>query len=680
MNAAKEQAIGAHRLPELRDAEAAAAAAFQRLSIARAQIEEEAGRIRARQAELDKRSPQLDADIAREEQMVRDNADMLQRLDDGRGRAERRECRRGGARGQAPARRSKRPRRRSPLSEAALAALTAERAEAAAARSQIERTLRESSRAPRPAGAPARRRRSRGRRDRAPGSPDLPIRPRNGVLVEQATLAARQRRAGGRCRRKGGRRGARSARPRAPAGAGGARRARPHRDRGAHAGEDPECRERRPVSRLCSSRSRSSAAMRRRWARRSAKISTCRSIAARRRIGARASRSRRSGAAGRRAPPGQPSCRRRAQLARRLAQIGIVEAAEGARLQALLTPGQRLVSREGALWRWDGFTASADAPTAAAQRLAQKNRLAELDAEAVAATKRVRVRPRRRLPTAEARACARRAEAERRARQAWRDAQHAARRGARCAGAGREGGRRDCRAAAPRSPKRRRASPRAMPRPRRRSPRPKRSSPPRPTSATAVAARPHGRRRLRATARLLPTRAPRHDGLKREAEARDPAAGSDRRRAHQLDRARARMPTAQIASLAERRAEAMPRAGTLADAPDEIDARRRALLSQLSEAESAAQGGGRPAAGGREHAGRAGQGRDRCDPGAGRSAREPRPRRRAADRRRRAAPRGRGAHPGGAEHAAASGHPPHRARSPTPACRIWPMSSAGSNG
>ncbi len=42
MNAAKEQGIGAHRLPDLRDAEAAAAAAFQRLSIAKSQIEEEA--------------------------------------------------------------------------------------------------------------------------------------------------------------------------------------------------------------------------------------------------------------------------------------------------------------------------------------------------------------------------------------------------------------------------------------------------------------------------------------------------------------------------------------------------------------------------------------------------------------------------------------------------------------
>ena len=78
MNAAKEQAVAAHRLPDLREAEAAAAAAVQRLSIAKAQIEEEAGRIRARQAELDRRLEQLDADIAREERMVRDNADVLE--------------------------------------------------------------------------------------------------------------------------------------------------------------------------------------------------------------------------------------------------------------------------------------------------------------------------------------------------------------------------------------------------------------------------------------------------------------------------------------------------------------------------------------------------------------------------------------------------------------------------
>jgi len=68
-----------------------------------------------------------------------------------------------------------------------------------------------------------------------------------------------------------------------------------------------------------------------------------------------------------------------AALARRLAQTGVVaDAATGARLQPLLAPGQRLVTADGALWRWDGFTAKADARTAAGKRLAQRNRLNEL--------------------------------------------------------------------------------------------------------------------------------------------------------------------------------------------------------------------------------------------------------------------------------------------------------------
>ena len=68
-----------------------------------------------------------------------------------------------------------------------------------------------------------------------------------------------------------------------------------------------------------------------------------------------------------------------AELTRRLGQIGVVARADGARLQAALVPGQRLVSLDGDLWRWDGFVAAAEAPTAAAQRLAQKNRLAEIE-------------------------------------------------------------------------------------------------------------------------------------------------------------------------------------------------------------------------------------------------------------------------------------------------------------
>lgn len=66
------------------------------------------------------------------------------------------------------------------------------------------------------------------------------------------------------------------------------------------------------------------------------------------------------------------------QLMRRLSQIGIVDAQQGGLLQNHLSIGQKLVSLDGALWRWDGLQARADAPTAAAQRLAQKNRLLEL--------------------------------------------------------------------------------------------------------------------------------------------------------------------------------------------------------------------------------------------------------------------------------------------------------------
>jgi len=79
-------------------------------------------------------------------------------------------------------------------------------------------------------------------------------------------------------------------------------------------------------------------------------------------------------------PPLAAHVRAPAALARRLAQVGVVAEADGARLRGALKTGQRLVTREGALWRWDGFTRSAGAETAAAVRLAQRNRLGELKA------------------------------------------------------------------------------------------------------------------------------------------------------------------------------------------------------------------------------------------------------------------------------------------------------------
>ncbi len=74
-------------------------------------------------------------------------------------------------------------------------------------------------------------------------------------------------------------------------------------------------------------------------------------------------------------------------LAARLALIGVVDAADGPTLAMQLTPGARLVSREGDLWRWDGFLRRADATTPAVARLEHKNRLAAARGElAVAET------------------------------------------------------------------------------------------------------------------------------------------------------------------------------------------------------------------------------------------------------------------------------------------------------
>ena len=81
------------------------------------------------------------------------------------------------------------------------------------------------------------------------------------------------------------------------------------------------------------------------------------------------------------ATPLTAAVRAPAALARRLALIGVVEADAGKALQAQLRPGQRLVSKEGHLWRWDGYTAAADAVTAEAARLAQRNRLKDLESE-----------------------------------------------------------------------------------------------------------------------------------------------------------------------------------------------------------------------------------------------------------------------------------------------------------
>jgi chromosome segregation protein len=81
------------------------------------------------------------------------------------------------------------------------------------------------------------------------------------------------------------------------------------------------------------------------------------------------------------AQPLAPLIKAPPELAARLSHVAVVERIDGDRLAKGLPVGARLVSREGDLWRWDGFVARADAPKPAAVRLEQRTRLAEVEAE-----------------------------------------------------------------------------------------------------------------------------------------------------------------------------------------------------------------------------------------------------------------------------------------------------------
>ncbi|HHZ09418.1 MAG TPA: chromosome segregation protein SMC [Rhizobiales bacterium] len=579
MQAAKEQATGAHRLPELRDAEASSAAVVQRLSMARTQIEEEAARIRARQAELEKRIGQLDADIRREEQMVRDNADVLARLDaeeatllaDNAGAAEREIATRVAVE-EASAKLA--------LSESALATLTAERAEAAATRQQAERALRDS------AERRERLRRQVGEVEREAseiaqkiaGLPD-PVEKRRMVEEAAAALAAAESSAVA----------AEKAVAEARAAEGGLR-APLQEARAELARVETEAR---TLARILNASGGGlfPAVLERIRVRKGFETALGAALGEDLDLpldpGAPAHW---GGAEPDAADPALPEgipplasvVEAPRQLARRLAQIGIVEPGDGCRLQPLLKPGQRLVSRDGALWRWDGMTASADAPSAAAQRLAQKNRLAELDAEAAAATRKLRAAEEE-MAGAEARVRAA-VEAEKEFRQAWRNAQHkleeardtlaraeraagelASRRAALAEALSRlEEGRLEVEAAHAEAQRALAAAPDLRDLQQRLD-----------RTAADVA---HDRAAV-AEARAA------HEGLRREAEARTrrlAAIAGER----QNWMARAENADRQIATLAARRSEAIGERDALADAPEELDARRRALLGQLSEAEA----------------------------------------------------------------------------------------------
>ena len=112
-------------------------------------------------------------------------------------------------------------------------------------------------------------------------------------------------------------------------------------------------------------------------------------------------------------------------LARSLAYAGWVESDEaGRRLQRSLVPGQRVVDRQGRIWRWDGFTRIAPGPSPAAELLRHKNRLVVLAEEIARAKEAGRMAEQSAAATRAARQRA--AEADRQKRSELRSAEETA--------------------------------------------------------------------------------------------------------------------------------------------------------------------------------------------------------------------------------------------------------------
>ncbi|MBO6506083.1 MAG: chromosome segregation protein SMC [Kordiimonadaceae bacterium] len=111
------------------------------------------------------------------------------------------------------------------------------------------------------------------------------------------------------------------------------------------------------------------------------------------------------------------------ELSRLFAATGVVDDEAAAPLVSSLSAGQQLVSKDGSLWRWDGYASRSDAPTAAAIRLEQKNRLKDLEKDLAALEKRVEDASHAAEAAADAHTSAR--EAENAQRQVRQDAEKA---------------------------------------------------------------------------------------------------------------------------------------------------------------------------------------------------------------------------------------------------------------
>ena len=338
-------------------------------------LEREETRARERIVELDRRLEQFAADLGRERgwRPTPSRAGTARR----RGTA----LRRRSAGERRAAYRRQRPRRRGGCRARGIGKILREAtgalADLTARRNQLQTALPNTSSAPRAFGGagqyrrrPRRNRERRARRARRSASPLAAAQ----TALAEAESAARAAEAAHRQRARSAsrRRARRSPKPNA-ACSGWKPKPRPSAS---------SWRSRaRIFGRRSWTRSRWRKATRRRWAPRWATISTRRSSqsAPMRWAGAALDPSD-PVAAGRRAELSR-YVKAPQELARRLAQIGVVERADGPRLAAMLKPGQRLVSREGDLWRWDGFAAAAHAPTGAARRLAERGRMQAIEGE-----------------------------------------------------------------------------------------------------------------------------------------------------------------------------------------------------------------------------------------------------------------------------------------------------------
>ncbi|WP_086997860.1 chromosome segregation SMC family protein [Rhizobium sullae] len=379
MEAAKAQGVASLKLPELRESEARAAAALQRLQIAKTQLEDDANRILRRRDELTRRLAQLAEDIQREERLVSDNAAILARLDaedaditeiladSGRHAGELREAFEGAAAKLAD-------------SEHVFAALTAERAEAAAGRHQLERAIRDLAdrkmRLERQLDEASREFSSVTEKIAALPDPDekravvqaaeIAVAEAETVIqaVEQALAAARETEALSRGPVE-------EARSKLNALETEARTISRMLAAGAAAGEFPSVADELRVDRGFETAL-------------GAALGDDLESPLDPRAPAHWSGNG-DGASDPALPVGAEPLRNHvgapAALTRRLKQIGLVADADAARLMKELKPGQRLVTKDGAVYRWDGHVTGADAPSAAALRLAQKNRLDELESE-----------------------------------------------------------------------------------------------------------------------------------------------------------------------------------------------------------------------------------------------------------------------------------------------------------